>query len=62
VESGDPEKPRPQQEKLLDGATPQWFQHVRRAVLQSVRQVPPRPPQWLTQVSCWVSQLFRQAS
>lgn len=52
----------PQQEKVFAGAGAQWFQQVRRALLQSVRQVPPRPPQWLTQVSCWVSQLVRQVS
>jgi hypothetical protein len=51
-----------QQEKVLAGAGAQWFQQVRRAVLQSVMQEPPWPPQWLMQVSCWVSQLFRQVS
>ena len=31
-------------------------------MLQLVRQEPPRPPQPLTQVSCWVSQVARQVS
>ncbi|HEV7505028.1 MAG TPA: hypothetical protein VGS07_08965 [Thermoanaerobaculia bacterium] len=51
-----------QQEKVFAGCVPQWDQQVRRAVLQSVKQEPPWPGQWLMQVSCWVSQLFRQVS
>lgn len=46
----------------MAGATPQCVQQVRRPVLQLVRQEPARVPQLLTQLSCAVSQLFRQVS